>query len=101
MPAISLRDEGGLTLSKRTYKVALENPVSDPCEKCGTKELTWVLEVPSVTTVTEARGISWSLLYSAVNHTKAGRDYREEWRLAAERGTDTHSLAEDLVLYGL
>lgn len=88
-------------MADRKYRVALENPVSDECEKCGLKEMTFVLDVPSVTTVSKARGLSWNFIYSAVSLTKQGKDFKAEWGKAADRGTLTHDLAEDIARFGL
>lgn len=89
----------------RTYPLYVCNPVSDHLDEVkklienGT--LTLIKEVPSVTTVTEARGIGWPMLYSAVSLTKQGLDYRAEWKGAADRGTFIHQVAEDLATWGL
>jgi len=90
-------------MSGRFYELfvadAVKGPVPDDIkEKYG---LTKFGDEISATTVSDARGIGWPLLYSAVSLTKQGKNYRDEWGGAADKGTAAHVVAETIGTYGL
>ena len=91
-------------MADRLYTGYLVNPISDHLDEVqklvdnGT--LTPIFEDPSVTTISKARGLGWSFIYSAVALTKQGKDFKEEWGKAADKGTLVHQAAENLYAFG-
>lgn len=94
-------------MGNRFYSLLIANPASPNVAQIEHliddehATLTLIDELPSYTTVSKPPGdTSWAMLYSATALTKAGKDFREEWAGAADRGTKIHELAENLALFG-
>lgn len=93
---------GGRVVADRLYPVYVQNPVrgripQDVLEQYGLVEF---YSEPAVTTVSKSWGVSWNMLHSAVSLTRKGRDYKQEWADAADRGTALHEIAEALAIWG-
>lgn len=94
-------------MSDRHYELLIANPASPRAAELEHliddehATLTVLDRLPSYTTVSKPPGdVSWGMLYSAVSLAKQGKDHKEEWAGAAERGTKIHELAQDLALFG-
>lgn len=90
-------------MTGRFYPIFVADPMKGPIpedviEKYGLHQFGADI---SATTISNARGIGWPMLYKAVSLTKQGKNYKEEWSTAATKGTDIHSVAEDLALWGI
>lgn len=91
-------------MSGRFYPLIVANPASPhigELDKFFDDEhatLTKVKDLISYTSVTEPS--PWPLIGSAVKLTKEGKNYREEWDKAADRGTAVHDICQNLALFG-